>query len=99
MTLPKIVGSLDAAALGQLGGDWIDDTAAHVGDWCVITALTAATFTLCTTGTFTVNGGNAAEPLNGKVLPAGMSIYGRFTAITLTGGSVVAYRASNTNAT
>lgn len=88
-----IPGGLEAIALGQLGMDWIDNTNAVTGTWCIITALTDTVFNVLTVASpLSVNGTAGSSLGGGKALTAGKSIYGQFTAITLTSGSVVAYR-------
>jgi hypothetical protein len=59
----------------------ISDTAAHTGTWTSIQIVSAAVFTLLTgtnTGYATIS------------YPAGLTLYGNFTAITLASGTVVA---------
>lgn len=100
VVIPNLVvpGGQQSESLGLLGSDYITNTtnldgaAANVV-WGIITAITTATFTLLTSPSTSVNGAApAAGNLNGLVLPEGRSIYGRFTNITLTSGSVIAYR-------
>jgi hypothetical protein len=94
-----VAGGLQAAAMGAVGSDYITNTtnldgvAANVV-WGIITAITTATFTTLTSTTTSLNGAAAGGSgnLNGLVLAAGQSIYGRFTTITLASGSVMAYR-------
>lgn len=96
---PTVAGGLDAAAMGAIGSDYItnstnlDGVSANV-IWGVITAITPATFTLLTSANTSLNGAAAggAGNFNGLVLGTGQSIYGRFTTITLTSGSIIAYR-------
>lgn len=60
----------------------ISDTSAKTGTWSAVQVLSDAVFTLFTgsiTGYATVT------------YPAGTTLYGNFTAITLASGSVVAY--------
>lgn len=92
--IPTATGSI---SLGQYGANWIDDTGAYTGDWCVITALTNTVFASPTRATsFFINGGaqNVAANLAGKSLAQGLSLFGRFSNIQLTSGSVIAYRAT-----
>jgi hypothetical protein len=88
------VTSPDSASLGAFGFDLITSTAARTGTWCVIEVLEDAIFTLLTnTAPQTLNAvANAA--FGSLTLAAGRRIYGRFTAITLASGSVIAYRGS-----
>jgi hypothetical protein len=64
--------------------DVFADLVAHVGDWNEITALTAAVAALVSTE---INGA-----LGAVNIPAGVTIRGRVTSITLASGSVLAYR-------
>ena len=84
--------SLASVAMGQLGADWIDNTSARTGDWLAITCLVDATFSLCSNSTISKNGA-APSNLGAITLPKGVTIYGRFSAITLDAGTVIAYRA------
>jgi len=93
---PNVAGGLQTVSMGAAGGDWIDNTTNLDGvaagvTWGIITATTATVFTTLTTSTISVNGA-AITNLNGKTLAAGLSIFGRFTSITLTSVSIIAYR-------
>lgn len=68
---------------GQNGGTYIADTADYTGDWFGIYVIANTTFSTLTS--------NIANLPNNLSLTAGQAIYGRFTAITLASGSVVAY--------
>ncbi|MBS0229453.1 MAG: hypothetical protein JSS23_12280 [Proteobacteria bacterium] len=73
---------------GGAGGLYITDTAAKTGDWVCIKAITATTFTtLTSTGEGAITGPN----LNTITLAAGDTLHGRFQAITLASGKVIAY--------
>lgn len=78
-------------ALGQLGSTYINDTAAHPGAFGTIQALTATTIATLVSG----NGYDGTPLMKGTLtaisLPAGSALYGYFTSVTLTSGSVVAY--------
>jgi hypothetical protein len=93
MPLPKIPGGLDAAAMGQLGADYIADVTDRTGDWCIITAIAATTFTVLRSSTIGLNGASPPGTLDSLVLDKGLSLYGRFTRMQLAvGGRVVAYK-------
>lgn len=64
------------------GGQVIADTTAVTGNWIEIRVLTTAVFTTLT--------GNLTN-VGSTSFPAGTVLNGRFTAITLASGSVVAY--------
>jgi len=72
--------------MGKAGFEFISDTSAHVGNYCAIqtTADTvfAAVLPVPTGNTFT-----------GVSIKEGTPIPGLFTSITLTSGSVIAYKA------
>lgn len=80
-------------AIGQLGSDFIADTNAHTGDWGIIYCLAACTFTTLTSGVL-ADGVTAvmSGTLNQITLSPGMLIYGRFSAITLASGKIIAYK-------
>ena len=59
---------------------------AKTGAWFRITTVTATVFSTLT-GNITSN----SDTMTGVSFPAGMTIYGDYTAITLTSGSILAY--------
>lgn len=73
------------ASMGGYGGDFIDDTEAHTPtspyDYVAIQALETTVVTAV---------GNITG-LTSVTVPTGSIIYGEFTSITLTSGSVIAY--------
>ena len=69
---------------GAGGASSFADTAVHTGKWSKITAVTA---TVVAASQSNIAG------LNGFSLAAGQSIEGIFTSITLTSGSIIAYKA------
>lgn len=66
------------------GSVYIDDTAAHAGQFCAIQALEAAVVAALS--------GNMTDFAGGLPIPAGTTIEGSFTSITLTSGKVLAYK-------
>lgn len=66
---------------GLNGGQIINNTTPVTGDWNEIQVLTTAVFTLLT--------GNLTN-VGSTSFPAGTILKGRFTAITLASGSVIA---------
>ncbi len=76
--------------LGQFGGDIIADANAHTGNWFAIAMITD-TIIASWTPSFDVAG-----TLASITFPAGFLLFGNFKAITLTSGSVVAYKTANT---
>lgn len=72
--------------LGQKGWDKISDTNVHNGEWFAIKADGAADAVFTT---LTCNTGDSGD---GMTLLAGDVIYGSFTSIDLTSGTIYAYR-------
>ena len=70
----------------RLGGVYITDTTVHTGQFGAITALAAASVDLVTTQNGIWQGTTTSVPI-----PAGTTIYGNFTSITLASGKVIAY--------
>ena len=68
---------------GEAGGLYITDTNEHTGAFDAITALEAASATLVSP--------NISGTLTTVPIPAGCTIYGRYTSITLASGKVIAY--------
>jgi hypothetical protein len=88
--------SPQSLALGQLGADFINDTAAHTGSWGAIYCIVACSFTTLTSAVFLTQVPDAQSPvmagsLNQITLSPGMCIWGSFTTITLAEGKVIAY--------
>jgi len=75
---------------GLSGGIYIADTTARTGDWLAVQVLADAKFHTLT--------GNIADIANATeasapVIPAGTVLFGKFTAIDLHSGRIVAYTA------
>ena len=73
--------------LGEKGADVIADTDAHSGNWFAISMI-VATVIAAWTPQYTVYGTLATI-----TWPSGFLLFGNFSSIQLTSGSVVAYRA------
>lgn len=71
---------------GQNGVNLINDTNAHSGRWIAIKADGAAD------AVFTTLTASTGDNLDGLTLLAGDVIYGPFTNITLTSGTIYAYK-------
>lgn len=69
---------------GANGADYIADTNGHTGRWQAITAVEAAVAALVA--------GDVGGTLTAVPIPAGTTIYGAFTSITLASGKVWADR-------
>lgn len=80
--------------LGQLGAKFISDTAEHTGTFVAITTLEETVFAVLTPED-TVNGYGVGSyngnTMASETLPAGVTIFGRWTTIDLTSGLIVAY--------
>ena len=75
---------------GLSGGKYIADTNAHTGDWLAVQVLADAKFhTLTGNITDIAKATEASAP----VIPAGTVLFGKFTAIDLHSGRIVAYTA------
>ena len=82
------------AALGQAGAKFISDTSVHSGNFVAIQCVEDTVFNALTPadttngyGVGSYNGNTMAS----ETIPAGMTIYGRWTSIDLTSGAVIAY--------
>lgn len=76
--------------LGLNGGEYINDTAAHTGDFFCIVATEDTVL-----ASVTSNIDNIADLCTGQdatTLPTNTAIYGRITSVTLTSGAVIAYK-------
>ena len=76
---------------GLSGGIYIADTAARTGDYLAIQVLADAKFSALT-GNIT-NGIANATSGSAPTIPAGTTLFGKFTAITLHSGRIIAYNA------
>jgi hypothetical protein len=78
-------------SMGQSGFDFINDTAAHAcASGYVYDAVQMVTDTvLAAYSTEPTIGGNTFTAVS---IPQGTIIYGRFTSLTLTSGSCIAYK-------
>tara|TARA_R110002012_G_scaffold121128_2_gene270505 strand:- start:684 stop:947 length:264 start_codon:yes stop_codon:yes gene_type:complete len=75
--------------LGLNGGEYINDTAVHTGNWFAIQA-TEATVIQAQASNIT-NLDNICQPVDNITLAAGTVLYGNFTSVDLTSGAVIAY--------
>jgi len=80
-----------SSSLGRRGSTYITDTNAHTGTFGCIQALAATVIATLVSGTDHAGSAVMSGTLTNVPLPAGVSIYGSFTSITLTSGTVVAY--------
>ena len=82
-------------ALGQAGAKFISDTAEHTGSFVAITMLEDTVFATLTPSD-TSNGYGVGASYNGntmgsETLPAGVTIFGKWTTVDLASGLVIAY--------
>jgi hypothetical protein len=75
---------------GLSGGAYYADTDLHTGDWLAIQVLADAKF-----HTLTGNLADIANATEGSapVIPAGTVLFGKFTALDLHSGRIIAYTA------
>jgi hypothetical protein len=76
---------------GLSGGIYIADTTARTGDWLAIQVLADAKFHTLT-GNITNGIANTTDG-SAPVIPAGTVLFGKFTAIDLHSGRIIAYTA------
>jgi len=76
---------------GLSGGIYIADTTARTGDWLAVQVLADAKFSALT-GNIT-NGIANATSGSAPTIPAGNTLFGKFVAITLHSGRIIAYTA------
>jgi hypothetical protein len=76
---------------GLSGGKYIADTNAHTGDYLAIQVLADAKFHTLT-GNIT-NGIANTTSGNAPTIPAGTTLFGKFTALQLHSGRIIAYTA------
>ena len=75
--------------LGLNGGEYINDTAVHTGNWFAIQATEDTV--LAAQASNITNLDDICTGQDATTLAAGMVLYGNFTSIELTSGAVVAY--------
>jgi len=80
---------------GLSGGKYIGSTQAQTGDWIAIQVLADAKFAVLT-GNITADAFNTlvnASAGSAATVPAGTTLFGKFTALTLHSGRIIAYNA------
>ena len=75
--------------LGLNGGEYINDTAVHTGNWFAIQAT--ETTVLATQASNITNLDDICTGEDATELAAGTVLYGNFTAVDITSGAVIAY--------
>jgi hypothetical protein len=76
--------------LGLNGGKYINDTAAHTGDFFCIVATEDSVIDSITSNVENLSDITAGQ--DNTTLSANTAIYGRITSITLSSGAVIAYK-------
>jgi len=76
--------------LGLNGGEYINDTAAHTGDFFCIVATEDTVIDSITSNVDNLSDITASQ--DNTTLSANTAIYGRITGITLSSGAVIAYK-------
>lgn len=77
--------------MGQNGGIYVTGTGANTGEFCAIQALEATVIASLTSVAYETDKSALTGTLTSIPVPAGVAIYGNFTAFTLTSGKVIAY--------
>jgi hypothetical protein len=75
---------------GLSGGIYIADTTLRTGDWLAVQVLADSKFH---TLTGNISGVANTTDASAPVIPAGSTIFGKFTAIDLHSGRIIAYTA------
>ena len=95
--------NIEKQSFGQAGATFEaragGDSVAHVGEYCAILIVEAASFSTLTWAELNVDSAGAAvspaaDAITGHTFPAGVTIYGQITAFTITSGKVLAYHAA-----
>lgn len=76
------------AMVGQTGVTNFNDTTVRTGNWFAIQIIADVIFTTITE----VSAEGTADMASGITYPAGIILYGHFTAITLASGTAKAYK-------
>jgi len=98
-------GSIDAMQFGQMGGVYLDQAATTISPasgkvFSAITMLEETQFSalvakdtgICFNSVTAGPGTNGEVLGNDQVFPRGVTIYGRWTSLSLTSGAVIAYQ-------
>lgn len=86
---------VDREALGKFGAEFITNTTAVTNkNYCAITMLEDTTFTTLTAPNWSA-GSAGSSAVTSVTYPKGLTIFGRFTAVTLATGKVIAYNSAN----
>ena len=90
--LLKEIAALNAQSLGTHGSKLIDDTAVHTGDFIALTVIGTADAVVDVSDC--PNIATTIEDAADFTFPKGVTIFGKFTQISLASGAVLAYKKS-----
>lgn len=76
-------GDANLQAFGQAGFDYATTGTINAHTYIAITALEAATINATS---------EVGDSLSSVAIPAGVTVYGRFSSITVSSGKILAYR-------
>jgi len=76
-------------ALGLNGGEYINDTASHTGNWFGFMATEDTVVSSITSNVINLSDITASQ--DNTTLSANTAIYGNISAITLASGAIIAY--------
>jgi len=76
-----------AGVCGEYGFEVLTGTGENTGDWTAIQAISG-------NAAFTTTSGTNLDDLAGLTLLDGTIVYGRFTKVTLSSGTLLAYKSS-----
>ena len=82
-----MTNNIEKQSFGQAGAVFESGTTAVTGDFCAIQVIEAATLSAITWPEL------SGDAITGVEIPAGVTIFGQITGFTLSGGSVLAYKA------
>ena len=87
---------IEREALGKFGAEFITNTTAVTNkSYCAITMLEDTTFTTLTCSNWVAGSVGSVDEGSGVTYPKGLTIFGRFTAVTLLTGKVICYNSAN----
>lgn len=71
--------------MGKAGFEFISDTAAHIGKFCALRLVSDTVFAA-------ILPAPSGNTFTGVTIPSGTTIPGTFTSVTLTSGSLMAFK-------
>lgn len=86
---------IDREALGKFGAEFITNTTGVTNkSYCAITMLEDTTFTTLTSSNWSA-GSVGSSATSSVIYPKGLTIFGRFTSVTLATGKVICYNSAS----